>query len=46
MKTLLYNFDPFKPHMYIVTLLFTGLYIIFPILLKKIDCGYSLELPR
>ena len=41
-----YNFDPLKPHFYIVKLGFTGVYIIFLILLKNIDCGYSLELPR
>ena len=45
-KTYLYNFDPLKPHFYIVTLGFTGVYIIFLFLLKNIDCGYSLELPR
>ena len=28
-KTYLYNFDPLKPHFYIVKLGFTGLYIIF-----------------
>ena len=28
-KTRLYNFDPFKPHFYIVKLGFTGVYIIF-----------------
>ena len=32
--------------MYIVKLGFTGVYIIFHILLKNIDCGYSLEPPR
>ena len=45
-KTCLYNFDPLKPHFYIVKLGFTGVYIIFLILLKNIDCGYSLEPPR
>ena len=34
-KTRLYNFDPLKPHFYIVKLGFTGLYITFLILLKK-----------
>ena len=29
MKTCLYNFDPLKPHFYIVKLGFTGVYIIF-----------------
>ena len=28
-KTYLYNVDPLKPHFYIVTLGFTGVYIIF-----------------
>ena len=45
-KTCLYNFDPLKPHFYIVKLGFTGVNIIFLILLKSIDCGYSLEPPR
>ena len=45
-KTYLYNFDPLKPHFYIVKRGFTGVYIIFVFLLKNIDCGYSLELPR
>ena len=30
-KTYLYNFDPLKPHFYIVKLGFTGVYIIFHI---------------
>ena len=38
-KTYLYNFDPLKPRFYIVTLEFTGVYIIFLFLLKNIDCG-------
>ena len=46
MKTRLYNFDPLKPHFYIVKLGFTGVYIIFLISAQNIDCGYSLELPR
>ena len=29
MKTCLYNYDPLKPHFYIVKLGFTGVYIIF-----------------
>ena len=45
-KTCLYNFDPLKPHFYTVELGFTGVYIIFLILFKNIDCGYSLEPPR
>ena len=28
-KTYLYNFDPLKPHFYLVKLEFTGVYIIF-----------------
>ena len=56
-KTYLYNFDPLKPHFYIVKLGFTGVYIIFLISarnkdcgldlleLPRLDCGYSLELP-
>ena len=45
-KTYLYNFDPRKPHFYIVKLGFTGVYIIFLISGQNIDCGYSLEPPR
>ena len=46
-KTCLYNFDPLKPHFYIVKLGFTGVYIIyFLFLLENIDCGYSLEPPH
>ena len=45
-KTCLYNFDPIKPHFYIVKLGFTGVYIIFLISAQSIDCGYSLEPPR
>ena len=45
-KTCLYNFDPLKPHFYIVKLGFTGVYIIFLISAKNIDYGYSLEPPR
>ena len=41
-KTCLYNFDPIKPHFYIVKLGFTGVYI-FSFLLKKLDFGNSLE---
>ena len=46
MKTCQYNFDPLKPHFYIVKLGFTGVYIIFLIPAQNIDCGYSLELPH
>ena len=45
-KTYLYNSDPLKPHFYIVKLGFIGVYIIFLIPAKNIDCGYSLEPPR
>ena len=45
-KTRLYNFDPLKPHFYIVKLGFTGVYITFLISDQNIDCGYSLEPPR
>ena len=45
-KTCLYNFDPLKPHFYIVKLGFTGVYIDFLISAQNIDCGYSLEPPR
>ena len=45
-KTRLYNSDPLKPQFYIVKLGFTGVYVIFLILLKNMDCGYSLEPPR
>ena len=46
MKTCLYNFDPRKPHFYIVKLGFTGVNIIFLIFAQNIDGGYSLEPPR
>ena len=36
-KTRLYNFDPLKPHFYIVKLGFTGVYIIFVISAQNID---------
>ena len=45
-KTRLYNFDPLKPHFYIVKLGFTGVYIIFLISTQNIDCGFSLEPPH
>ena len=41
-KTYLYNFDPLKPHFYIVKLGFTEVYIIFLISAQCIDCGYSI----
>ena len=45
-KTCLYKFHPLQPHFYIVKLGFTGVYIIFLILLNNMDCRYSLEPPR
>ena len=45
-KTCLCNFDPLKPHFYIVKRGFTGVYIIFLIFAQNIDCGYPLEPPR
>ena len=45
-KTCLYNTDPLKPHLYIVKLGFTGVYIIFLISAQKHRLGYSLEPPR
>ena len=44
-KTYLYNFDPLKPHFYVVKLGLKGVYIIFLFMLKNIDCEYSLEPP-
>ena len=46
MKTCLYNFDPVKPHFYIVKLGFTGVYIIVLISAHKHRLWYSLEPPR
>ena len=40
-KTYLYNFDPLKPHFYIVKQGFTGYTLFFLFLLKSRDCGYS-----
>ena len=45
-KTCLYSFDPLKPHLYLIKVGFTGVYIIFLISAQNIDCGYSLELSR
>ena len=45
-KTYLYNFDPLKPHFYIVKLGFTGVYIIFLIFVQTHRLWYSLEPPR
>ena len=46
MKTSLFNFDPLKPHLYVVKLGLQGYTLLFLFLLKNMDCGYSLELPR
>ena len=43
--TYLYNFDPIKPHFYMVKLSFIGVNIIFLISAQNIDCGYLLEPP-
>ena len=45
-KTCIFDFDPLKPHFYIVKLGFTGVYIIVLISAQNTDCGYSLEPPR
>ena len=45
-KTCLYNFDPLKPHFYIVKLGFTGVYIIVLISAQKHRLWYSLEPPH
>ena len=45
-KSYLYNFDPLKPHFYIVKLGFTGVYIIFFISVQKRRLWNSLEPPR
>ena len=45
-RTCLCNFDPLKPHFYIVKLGFTGVHIIFLNSAQNIDCGYSLKLPH
>ena len=37
---------PLTPHLYIVKLGFTGVYICFFFLLRNIDYGYSLEPPH
>ena len=42
-KICLYNFDPLKPHFYIVKMGFTGVYIIFLISAQNIDCGWKYE---
>ena len=39
-------FIPLTPHIYIVKMGFTGVYIIFLFLLLNIDCGFSLEPPQ
>ena len=46
MKTRLYNFDPLKPHFYIVKLGYTVVYIISLVSAQKYRLWYSLEPPR
>ena len=46
MKIRQFNFDPLQLRFYMVKLGFTGVYLIFLILLKNKDCRYSLELPH
>ena len=46
MKTCLYNFDPLKPHFYLVKLVFTGVYIIILISAQNHRLWHSLEPPR
>ena len=41
-ENMLYNFDPLKPHFYFVKVGYT---LFFLLLLKNLDCGYSLEPP-
>ena len=43
MRTSLCNVDPLAPHFYIVKQGFAGVYINFLLLLKNLDCRYSLE---
>ena len=45
-KTYLYNFDPLKPHFYIVKLGFKGVYIIFLISDQKHRLWVLLDPPR
>ena len=45
-KARLYNFDPLKPHFYIVKQGFRGVYIIFLFSAQKHRLWYSLEPPR
>ena len=44
-KTCLYNINPLKPHFCIVKVGLQGYTLFFLILLKNIDCGYSLKPP-
>ena len=45
-KTYLYNFDPLKPHFYIVKLGLTGVYFNFLISAQKHRLDYSLQPPH
>ena len=40
------NVYPLTPHIYIVKVGFTGVYVFFLYLLENIDCGYSIEPPQ
>ena len=42
-KTYLYNFDPLKPHFYIVKIGLQGYTLFSLFLIKNTDCGYPLE---
>ena len=45
-KTCLYNFDPLKPHFYIVNGVYRGKHYFCYFCSKNIDCGYATEPPR
>ena len=46
MKTCLYNFDPLKPHFYIVKLGFTGVYMIYLVSVQKHRLWVLFRSPR
>ena len=45
-KTCLYNFDPLNPTFILYNWGIQGYILFLLLLLKNIDCGYSLEPPR
>ena len=45
-ENMIYKFDPFIPHFYIVKLGFTGVYIIFLVFAQKHRLRVVLELPH